>query len=42
VLSGFFDYNTVFYKMGMDEIGEANAALDLYEEANASNPLGGE
>lgn len=33
IFSGHFDYKTVFYEMGMDEIDEANAALDVYEEA---------
>jgi len=28
-----FDYNTVFHQMSLDEILEANAALDLYEKA---------
>ena len=27
------DYNTVFHQMTMDEVEEANAALDLYIEA---------
>lgn len=27
-----FDYNTVFHQMTMDEVEEANAALDLYYE----------
>lgn len=30
---GGFDYDTVFNKMTMDEVDEANAALDLYIEA---------
>lgn len=29
---GGFDYNTVFHQMTMDEVEEANAALDLYNE----------
>jgi hypothetical protein len=33
IFSGYFDYQTVFYEMGMDEIDEANVALDMYEEA---------
>lgn len=28
-----FDHETVFYRMTWDEIEEANAALDLYIEA---------
>ncbi len=28
-----FDYETVFYRMTWDEIEEANAALDLQQEA---------
>lgn len=33
IFSGYFDYSIVFYEMSMDEVDEANAALDLYEEA---------
>lgn len=29
---GGFDYDTIFNKMTMDEIEEANAALDIYNE----------
>lgn len=27
-----FDYNTVFHQMTVEEIEEANAALDIYNE----------
>lgn len=30
---GGLDYNTVFHQMTMDEIDEANAALDMLIEA---------
>ena len=33
VMSEKFSYDTVFNGMTMDEVDEANAALDLYEEA---------
>ena len=33
IFSGYFDYNTVFNSMSMDEVDEANAALDVYDEA---------
>jgi hypothetical protein len=32
-MSEKFSYDTVFNGMTMDEVDEANAALDLYEEA---------
>jgi hypothetical protein len=32
-MSGYFDYNTVFNQMTLQEINEANAALDLQIEA---------
>lgn len=35
---GNLDYNTVFHQMTMDEVDEANAALDLYiEQINKAN-----
>lgn len=32
VLDAGMDFNTVFHQMSPNEIGEANAALDLYIE----------
>lgn len=29
---GGFDYSTVFHRMTMDEVDEANAALDIYSD----------